>query len=202
MAGEGAFQTSAGVDGGGHVIVSSAVHDVGVSVAKRRCGCRHRGNHLVARAVRGAAVHVVTGHRGSRAGNPGQRDGVSLRNGGGEIDAGLVRAADGDALGGGSKCVAGIAWRYRVRAVGQSRESVITGRVRGGVGCCRTGQGDGSSAKGAARQCDRAGNAKSGLRRSREIDSGNIGAIDRCVLTGGAKGVGGVAGCNRVGAVC
>ena len=59
MVGEGAFEAGGGVNGGGDVIVGSAVRDVGIGVGKGSCGCRHRGNHGVAGAVGGAAIDVV-----------------------------------------------------------------------------------------------------------------------------------------------
>jgi len=197
LGGEGAFE-AVGVHGGGHVKVGGAVGHGGVGVVEQGDGGGIDSH--VAGAVGGAAIDVVSGDGGGDAGDPGQGYGVRLRNGGGEIHAGFVRGVDGDALVGRSERVAGVARRHRVSPVAQSRKSVIPGRVRGGVGRSWASEGHGGSASARGRR-DRAGNAERGLSRSGEIDARYIRAVDRGVLAGGAEGVAGVAGRDRVSTV-
>jgi len=198
LGGEGAFE-AVGVHGGGHVKVGGAVGHGGVGVVEQGDGGGIDSH--VAGAAGGAAIDVVSGDRGGDAGDPGQGYGVRLRNRGGEIHAALVRGVDGDALVGGSERVAGIARRNRVGPVAQSRKSVVTGRVCGGVGRRRTGEGHSSSTERGTRGGNRAGDAEGGAGRGGEIDARNIRTVDRGVLAGGAKGVAGVAGRDRVGTV-
>ncbi len=104
----------------------------------------------------------------------------------GEIHSRLVRTVHSDRLIRRDKGVSAIARRHGIAPVRQSAETVIPSGVRRSGSRCGTNQGNGRATS-AGRWCDRPGNAEGvRLRVGREIDSRDVGAIDRCVLAGWA----------------
>src|SRR5580693_10104748 len=113
-----------------------------------------------------------------------------------KVHPGEVCCADRDSLADWAERVAGIVRGDHVYCICQSSESVIARAVRGRSGSCRTTEYY-RRATPAGWRTDRPRNAEGRSNLRGEIDSRDIGPVDRGTLTGWAESVTRVAGSNR-----